>query len=338
MLDLPNPLPKLDTFDPEDRLFIHTKRPEWGVGLWVREERTRRRVRFEDGKMRAFKKGFYHFLDPVDPERSDLDDVFESLADDQDQAMAEKAAAEARKKKPPVMSFADQLRVFEATYDNAFAGDDYIDAARHRVGKGKPCKRHVDEEVELAKAAYAKDAMKAQIDAGEHDDLFAKSRKILKRTTLVGPTKGWKRIDTVDEADRPKFNEALYNLLHGEKRFRKRFKAWVGALTEVLGDEPTWALATVFLGLYDPESHVCIKRRVYAMQARELRPQVHITRKVRPRSYKRARRVARLARKELEAAGHSPRDMLDVRRFMWDSLRPKGQQLLEELDKARKAA
>jgi len=330
MLTLPNRLTDPNTVDPEERLFVHTERPQWGVGLWVKEERSRRRVRFEDGEMRAFKKGFYHLLEPVDPDRADLDDVFEALADEQQQVIAERAAQQARAEKPPVMTFAEQVAVFQALYDGGFDGDAYVDAARTRDG-GSLCKRHVEEEMALAQQGLSKATLQQAIAEERFDDVVGTALGILERTTLVKPSKGHKLVAALAPDDHKAFALGLYRLLHGRDRFRKRFSAWVKTLRSSLPDAPSWPLATVFPALVFPDEHVCVKRRAFQLQALEIKPGTHITRKVNRRSYRRARRVARATREAMVEAGLTPRDLLDVRRFMWDTLRPKGQKLLDEM-------
>ncbi len=331
MLELPTTLPELETMDPEERMFVHAERPKWGIGLWVREERTRRRVRFEDGEMRAFKKGFYHLLKPVDPEREDLDEVFDALADEHEQVLAERAAQKARKEKPPVMSFEEQLMVFRALYPDGFQDEAFIDASRGTPGD-RFAKRHAEEELQMAADMLNKEAMQACIAEDDHQEILDRAVKILSRTTLVKPSKGRKLLEKVEGAENAKtFSLALYALLHGKKRYRKRFGAWVDALAEVLGEEPAWGMASVFPALLRPTEHVCVKRQAFALEAREVKPGMHIGKNVNRRSYRRVRRVARKVRKMLEAEGMAPRDLLDVRRFIWDTLRPKGRNLLDEL-------
>lgn len=331
MISLPNRLPDPDTIEPEERLFVHRERPQWGVGLWVKEERTRRRMRFEDGKMRAFKKGYYHLLRPIDPDRDDLDDVFEALADEHQQVIAERAVQEAREARPPVMTFAEQVAVFHAQYEGGFRGDDYLDAARHR-DSGALCKRHVDEELSLAQDHLSKPVLQQAIAEERFSDIVHACTGILERTTLVKPSGGHKLLAGLSVERHETFALSLYWLLHGQQRFRKRFGQWVDALRSCLGAEPSWPLATVFPALLSPDEHVCVKRRAFQLQALEIKPGTHLTKRVNKRSYRRARRVARATRAALVETGLQPTDLLDVRRFMWDTLRPKGQKLLEQLE------
>lgn len=333
MLDLPSRLPVVQELEPEDRLFVHSANPGWGVGLWVGEERTRRRVRFEDGELRTFKKGFYDFLEPVDPDRDDLDDVFGSLVDEHEAVVAERRAEKAREEKPPVMPFEDQVAVFLHQYPDGFQDPAYIDAFR---GSGPSySKRQVDEELGMAAEGFSKSVLRDRIAAEAFSDVVDSMLAILQRTMLVKPANGHRPLAKVED---PKLQRELavgiYALLYGEDRYRQRFRTWCDVLQNALGEEPSWPMATLFPALVLPAEHVCVKRRVFALQALEVRPGSSVPKKVNRRGYRKARRVARATRDKLVAAGLEPRDLLDVRRFVWDTLRPKALQIRDEMKKS----
>lgn len=335
MIELPSPLPVVENLEPEDRLFVHSANPDWGVGLWVREERTRRRLRFEDGELRTFKKGYYDFLTPVDPDRDDLDDVFGSLVDEHEQVVAERRAEQARADKPPVMSFEEQLAVFRHLYPEGFQDPAYVDAFRGTSG-GSYSKRHVDEEIGMAAERLTRSVLRDQISAEDFGGVVDSMVAILKRSMLVKPADGHRPLAAVeDPALQKELAVGLYALLYGEDRYRKRFKTWIHVLRHATKQEPSWAMATLFPALVSPDKHVCVKRRVFVLQALEVRPGATVPKTVNRRGYRRSRRIAKKVHTLLVDAGLEPRDMLDVRRFVWDTLRPKGQQVRDELKKKR---
>lgn len=329
MLDLPSRLPIVQELEPEERLFVHSENPGWGVGLWVGEERTRRRMRFEDGELRVFKKGFYSFLEPVDPDRDDLDEVFGSLIDEHEAVVAERRAEKARDEKPPVMSFEDQVRVFLHQYPQGFQDPAYIDAFR---GEKPYSKRQVNEELAMAAETLTRSVLRDKLAAEDFSGVVGSLLAILQRTMLVKPANGYRPLAKVESpAIEREIAVGVYALLYGEGRYRQRLRTWIHVLENALGSEPSWGMATLFPALVFPEEHVCVKRRVLALQALEVRPGSTIPKKVNRRGYRKARRVARTTREKLVAAGLEPRDMLDVRRFIWDTLRPKALQIREEL-------
>lgn len=312
---------------PRDRrLFRHRGNPDWGVGLWVKEERTRRRLRFEDGELRAFKKGFYHLLKPIDPDNVDVDEVFEDLASEHELAIQERQDREARDARPPALTLGQQLAVFKDLAPTGFQDPEWKEAFREPVDDdGTPRKRHLYASSKLAQKAFNKAAFTDRTVA----ELMGDVVDILSGTSLVKP-KSVKTLKALDDEQKQLFVVGLRDVLYGEDRFRNRFQKWVDTLKAV-GCKPTWEMATALLALTEPEKHVCVKPSVIDQQARLVRPRTRVGKRVTPRGYKRARKVIRAIRKQLIEAEEIPADLLDVRSFVWHTLRPAGQRRAEEL-------
>lgn len=327
-LELPNQLPNPKTMDPEERLFRHKKKPDWGVGLWVREERHRRRLRFEDGEMRAFREGYYDMLVPVDGTRIDVDDVYQRIASEHELLAQE--AREAKPVKPPVMSFEEQILVFKELYPNGFADEDYLDAHRKPMGGSSSRKSHVDLSIERVQKELAEPVLKAALDEGRGTDIHTTVVGLLQGTSLVTP-KRLKLVANLPESDHFAFAQALYGLLHGEGRYRERFEHWLRTLGQMSGSDVNWPLLTALPALMYPERHVALKARVFQLQARSLAPSERLKKAPTRRGYRKGRRVALATEKALKEAGMKPNDMFDVSYFIWDTLRPKGRKLLEQI-------
>jgi hypothetical protein len=312
-LALPNQLPKPAELDPEDRVFRHKKRPDWGVGVWVREESSRRRLRFEDGQMRAFKEGFYQMLVPVDSEKIDVDEVFERVMGEHEDATT---LADV-KLDDPVMPFAKQVEVFLHLFPDGFAGDAY-----QSTWGDEATKSH---RLAQSSAAFREALGKELTDANEAAERFVAA---LDDTTLVGPS-AVRSVAALKGDDKEKLGVAVLQLLHGEHRFSRRFTAWLDALRE-LGLQPKWRLTTAPLGLYHPKKHIVVRRQVLHLQARSVHP-AKVPSKPNLAGYRRARRTARGVRDKLVALGMKPASMLDVHAFVWETLRPKAQKLVKTL-------
>ncbi|TVQ94955.1 MAG: hypothetical protein EA397_00435 [Deltaproteobacteria bacterium] len=307
--------------DPEERLFRHKSKPEWGIGVWMEEESNKRRLRFEDGQFRAFKKGFYHLLKPVDTEKVDVQEVFGRIVGEHVEAVELKATD-----KPPVMPFAAQIAVFRHLYPEGFDSEAF-DQTWRRPESGSVRKAHLHAAMDKA-AFLKKKASRKRIEAGEAAQLADEAIKLLGSTTLITPAK-LKPLKNLDEEGRAVLGTALVELLHGEARFGKRFKAWLTTLNE-LHVPPSWRTATGWLGLAKPTKHMPIRRRVLLLQARAISPvQVPATPSL--AGYRRARRVAKSTHNALEKAGLQPENLLDVYAFIWETLRPKGQKLAKEI-------
>lgn len=326
MLEIPSSRPQPRKMDPADRLFRHRKRPDWGIGLWVAEERTRRRMRFEDGELRVFKQGFYHYFQPVNPERVEVDEVFEALAGEQERALTEQARASARTEKPPVMSFQEQAKVFRRLFGGGFDAPAFLDAHR-RPAEGQGKKAHVDPCIRLAQDRLAQERLAARIGAGDFAQVHADACEVLRATSLVAPRRDVAPLETIDPARHEAFARTLFALLHGEARYRERFRGWCRLLRRDLGLEARWRMVTALPALVHPTKHVCVRRRITELQARTVQAGAVLSPRPSAVGYREARQVARRTQKALIEAGLAPRDFFDVSLFSWETLRPKGQAL-----------
>lgn len=320
---------QLKELDPEERLFRHKLRPAWGIGLWVGEQKLRRRFVFQDGSQRAFRVGFYHLLEPVEPDAEDVEEVLDHLLADVDMHNME----EERDTQPPVMSFEDQVKVFRHRFPKGFKDKKYLNAYR-RPQSGSARKAHIEPIMEQAQVHFAKERFERMIDAGKHRLLYEEMIDIMTATSLVRP----KRIQPMEDVKVNKqiaLVQALYKLLHdSETRYRERFKHWAMTLQKV-NTSTNWPLATIVPALFEPQKHICIKRTVFDYQARSLPRCKPVRGKVKARRYRNGRSIARRTMEALESAGLEPVDMFDVRAFMWETLRPKGQKTLLQLMEAQ---
>lgn len=309
-LVIPSQRTRPKELDPEDRVFRHRHRPKWGLGVWVREERTRRRLRFEDGELRAFKEGFYHMLVPVDSDKVDVDEVFERVMDEhREESSLPKAT------KPPVMSFDEQLAVFLKLFPDGFSGETF----QTTYGSESDGKRS------LANASKAMKQVGADLAP---KDCFDAVLGVWRSSAIVTPRK-LTALEGLKDEDKVMLGEALHGLLHDDSRFARRFDTWLEATrkpTAAFG----WRSATAVLGLAKPQKHVVIRRRVLQLQAAIVRP-TRIPSAPTLAGYRRGRRVMRATRDKLVGAGLKPKNLLDVYAFVWETLRPKGQEIARSL-------
>lgn len=328
----PADLQRPGQLDPAERLFRHSRRPEWGVGLWVREEPTRRRLRFKDGTLRTFKRGFYHLLKAVDVDRVDVDAEFESIAGQHELLAMEERAASARLSNPPMMSFPQQIQVFQALYPGGLQGDAYVHAHRRPASPRQTRKSHSELVAERAKEALGRARLGALMDSGSWDLIHEDAVAILAKTSLVSLSATVRPLKALDAEQRAAFAQALGQLLYGEERYGQRFGRWLRALRDDCGMKVRWPLATIFQALLFPKRHVCVRHKVFDMQARSLRPGTAMLRHPTPAGYRRALQVAKATRRALQEAGQPERDFLDVSAFIWETLRPKAKAVLADLD------
>jgi hypothetical protein len=302
------------SLDHEDGLYRHTKRPEWGVAIMAWEKGGRRAYQFEDGQLRTFREGYYSLMKPVDS----VPGSEEALVADLEGAVTAHEGAERTKPLEPVCTFDEQVALFEELFPGGFQGEAWTE--RHRGGQGRALKRHREPTIEKARALLSREACQQAIESDRQGHLAGAVVNLLSNTDLV-PLSQVRGLNGMEPAEKDRFVESLDFLLYGDEAFGQRFKRWTSTLGDVGSGGTSWRLATVLPALIFPDDHVCVRRSSFMRQAANIAPTARYTRKPKRRSYRNFRRVARAARKRLTAAGHEPRDLLDVHDFGWVTLR-----------------
>ena len=70
---------------------------------------------------------------------------------------------------------------------------------------------------------------------------------------------------------------------------------------------------------------------VKRIQARSLDPSAAVPKAPSPIGYARFQKLAHTVRDRLIQRGHAPADLIDVRGFIWETLRPRGVQTLDQI-------
>jgi hypothetical protein len=302
--------------DHESGLYRHKKRPEWGVAILAWEKDDRRAYQFEDGRLRKFRKGYYSLLESVDElERRSPETVAKSL----EHAIETNRGKEAPKVLEPVASFKAQIELFLELYPKGFQDAKWISDHRDEPS-GRTLKRHRDPAVREIQEALAADRCATLLAEDAHTDLAEAAVEILAGTSLVA-LKHVKVLQRLDEPEARKLAESIADLFHGEGDYDPRYKQHLEVLTELYGGRPSWRLATALPALMFPQEQVCVRRSAFMRQAAVVAPKARYSRLARASSYRNFRRGAFAVRKRLQAAGHEPRDLLDVHDFIWATLR-----------------
>ena len=90
-------------------------------------------------------------------------------------------------------------------------------------------------------------------------------------------------------------------------------------------------MVTVLPALVRPNVEIAVRRKVFLAQARTVSPNRTFKVRPAPRTYVRYRRMAEKVQERLKEAGLQPRDLMDVHQFIWETLRPKGQEILSDI-------
>lgn len=303
------------TADTDATLFRHVKRPQWGVAILAWERKKTRAYQFEDGKLRKIREGYYKLMEPVEDFEGPEQLVKKNLL-----RVAEAGSGEdTRTVQEAVCAFDDQVELFTRLYPEGFADPQWIEDHR-RPSDGNALKRHREPIVAEAREALSEENCKTLTETGKHEELADIVIDILGRTDLV-PISHVKVLRRLDPDEKHRYAESLVDLMHGERSFQERYKDYLELLTELLGNRPSWRAGTVLPAILKPQEHVPVRRSAFARQAGSIAPTAKYARRTGVRSYKNFRRVAVAVRKRLLAAGHEPRDMLDVYDFVWNTLR-----------------
>lgn len=315
-------------FDQEERLFRHKLRPDWGIGVWVREEKTRRRVCFQDGQIRVFKQGFYHLLEPVDSSEINASRIFKEIVHEHELALNERLRRKAAKKREALMSFDQQLRVFGHLFPGNFRGAAYRHEHRSPEAGRKPLKRHMTQVIEHAADLFNKRRLERLITESP-STVYADALGLLADFKLVQP-KDVAPLRTIPTEQHLDFAQALRDVLHGEGSAPNRMGVWLTQLTAICRSPLTWSVATALPAMFDPKKHVCARQQAFELQGRSVSPDSAISGRPNERSYRASLRIAKEVEKRLRDGGLKPMDLVDVRVFIWETLRPKGRKILKE--------
>lgn len=327
---------------PTPELVHHSRRPGWGTGMLVGEDGRRRRYQFEDGKLRAFKEGFFHLLVPVEPETSDARDLMSELEAKHDAALARKEISRRRHEGDlSAIRMVDQLQVFADIYPQGFDDPLFIERSREPEEGKRVCKRHVDAAIELGAIHLDPHRLHAAYSAGQHGAVVSHFLSVVQRTDLVAVGRDIKPLRALTPDWHAELSPALVNLTLAASRgpdeedpdnpFEAAFDAWIGVLRAALDDAPSWQLATAPAAFVAPQRHVLVLPTVYRLQARWVAPTLRWTDAPFGRTYTRLQAMALQVRERLVEEGHAPRDQFDTGRFIWETLRQRGRQRLKAM-------
>jgi hypothetical protein len=212
----------------------------------------------------------------------------------------------------------DQIVMFRRQYPEGFSGAAWCskyrgDAARRRL------KRHRDAAVSAAKTRLGADVLDDAIARDAWDEVHESLLEVLSECDLVSSPHLAKlrRI-----APSRRLTLALRAWLYDEATDALEQDRYFNALVRALGDAATWPLVGAIAGLVHPTTHTCVRESAFVLQGKMLLSAFSIDRRPTASDYRRVCYVAHAVEAELDEAGLTPRDLLDVYDFIWLTLRP----------------
>jgi hypothetical protein len=305
-------------------LFVLESQPDWGRATLLDDNEGKLVLFFENGGRRVFKKAQVKGLKPAELSADEAKTVDARLRGRTPPAGAARKPAKAKAKPVrPVTaafpSFEAQVRWFETFFPGGFAGEKFSAEERGSPeAKGK--KGYKTAAIALAREQLTPE----RLASSTPDQVFEVARKLLSFTNLLFPMEGPIPFKSLKEEDRAGFLAALVELLHGEGPHAQRLERFANSvrISDAKGKarKVTWPLATLLQALYDPEHHTFVKPTFFEKQALlfNLTPD-NKGQTVTGAGYDSFLDVARKTSERLVAAGHQPRDLMDVYSFIWRS-------------------
>ena len=294
--------------------------PAWGPGIVVRDLPLHWEMFFDHGGERKFVKSLATSLVPVTLSPSDLA-ALETKAYARHSKSELRTKTVARSRSTPAAkarftSFQDQLAVFDKLFPGGFLGDEFTVKERGTLGaKGKA--GYKEAAIALAQEELSLD----RFDNADATVLFESAKKVLQATTIVFPMEGHIPFAAMDSDARAAAVTALKDLLHGAGEYGSRLETFAAAINmhDKKGEPKavSWPLATIFAAYLRPDECVCIKPTAFASQAATFGMSVEKSQPVTAAGYRLFHDVAVKTRDALTAAGHEPRDLMDIYSFCW---------------------
>jgi len=299
------------------QLYVHLKRPEWGLAIRVRARDGRVDVQFQDGQMRSIAEDFFHLLEPVDRPADETSTALRELTAMSGMTLARDQRD--RESETRTVTLDEQVAHFLDQYPDGFDDELWVKKVRG-TGQKRRAKAHRDAAIAQAQKLLARDELDRLLAEMRADDILARAQRVVGATTLVSKAQ-LRPLEELEAELHTPFARALRDLLYGEQGLELRLVR----LMQIFRRSPTplsWAAATIWLALVDPESHVCIRPNVFGEQARWMAPLLRVPSRPDGRVYLRLRDMAVALQAELRERELSPRDLVDVYDFIWATLRP----------------
>ncbi len=322
----------IDTHTMSPRLFVHTLRPEWGMGLVTAEEPERLRLQFEDGENRTFAREYFSLLEPAETEADpDTERVLEKLmrAVGVSRVRARIMKRGASSDDRPVQ-LDDQIARFKESYPKGFEDRKWLTDSRG-AGAKRRLKRLRDPSIEDARRIFARDRMKGLRDEGKSGVLWNGFIEVLKKTDFATMKTDVKPLSDVGAAEQAVAMRRLYDLLYTEGSMTSQFNHWLASIT-FGGNTPSWALATTVPALVQPDRHFAVKPTKVRAQAKWMAPKLKVGRSPIGQTYQEIVTMALAVKTSLELEELKPTDLVDVADFMSETLSNKKKKAAPKTD------
>lgn len=304
-------------------LYQHSRRPQWGLAILCREDKTSRTFQFQDGRTRTFKMGYYELMVAVEAEENQTEEIAGTLSKAMDRQITRKRIMErAKKEGRNIFTVSDQVSMFMQEYPGGFQDERYVEEIRQGGGGGRRRKKNREAGIEAAQTMLSVEALDSLLGSYNYRAVYDAAIAVLSKTDIASTSTDVRPLRRLPEELIPEYAVTLRDLLYGEDPYDDRLGGYLALLEDHEDTRPTWPMATVIQGLVHPQEHYCIKPSVFRQQARWLAPELSYSPNPSADRYMQYHAMAGDLKLRLSRAGLEPIDNLDVYNFVWETMRP----------------
>lgn len=303
----------------EQQLFQHVNRPEWGLAMVASEQPTRRVYQFEDGQARVIAQAYWKLMKPVE-DAEQLQRAVRRLR------LLVKGTDVAMKSSPVASegSLEEQLTILKDAWPEGFASETY--QHRYRGGKSK-LKSQIEPVLAMVEEQWNLDALPDPETPAKAKKVVDTLAHVLGKSDLLSATEK-KALEALSGKAVTTVAEGFLAMLTAE--IDRRFTLWLETLQDA-GVTPSWGLVTAPVALSAPEQHVAVRPSVFKRQAKILMPTLKISSEATLESYDAMLGMSLRIFRDLKNAELSPKDLFDVRNFIFLTLRTDAARKLADL-------
>lgn len=287
----------------------HATKTEWGIGEVLADESGGRvKIFFEDVGAKELDLEHAKFIRVFGEEAKS--DYLTALVRNYKTELTKSAST--GKKKTEFMPFSKAVQNFLSYFPDGFQDPNYLD--------GKSDERKYKKAAsQLMIELLGKEVFKGLLQQGNFKEVLDRATKVMNKTDLIHHIeKIWFANGVTTETNQKKFAESLFDLLYGDSEIRIRFERFSEMLSEI--GAAKWPIATYFLFITFPDSHMFLKPMAIQNAANTLGMEINYRPELNWITYSRVLELAELIQSQLHKDGREilvPKDMIDVQSFVW---------------------
>lgn len=287
----------------------HETKTEWGIGEVLSDESGGRiKVFFEDVGAKELDLRYAKFIRVFGEEAKS--DYLTALVKNHLTILAKPTTS--GNKRPAFMPFQTAIERFLSYFPAGFQDSEYRDGKNNE-------RKYKEDANRIMLELLGKEAFANLLQQGNFKEIVDRATKVMNQTNLIHHIEMiWFTNGVKTESSQKKFAESLFGLLYGDSDIKIRFEQFSEMLSEI--GAAKWPIATYFLFITFPDSHMFIKPMVTQNAANILGMEINYRPELNWLTYSRVQELAELIRNQLRKDGRgilAPENMIDIQSFVW---------------------